>query len=140
MFEDIQDAAGHANSSTTGPYDARGYDPERSGSLFLDYSRASQAPICGGGSMAIRIPISARARKYGYIIWAKKQDEDVRKLLPNQEGVTVVFEDSDLGKKRVDWKYRRISVGPSQTRRLDLRASSFELSSPADGRLEVKCL
>ena len=90
--------------------------------------------------MAIRIPISARARKYGYVIWPKKQDEDVRKLLPNQEGVTVVFEDSDLGKKRVDWKYRRISVGPSQTRRLDPGASTFELSSPADGRLEVKCL
>jgi hypothetical protein len=90
--------------------------------------------------MAICIPISARARKYGYVIWTKKQDDDVRKLLDNREVVTVVFEDADLGKKRVDWRYRRISVGPSQTRQLDPQTLSFELSSPADGRLEVRCL
>lgn len=36
-FEDVQDAAGHANPSTTRLYDKRGYDPEKSASFFANY-------------------------------------------------------------------------------------------------------
>jgi site-specific recombinase XerD len=36
-FEDVQDAAGHANPSTTRLYDRRGYDPEKSASFFANY-------------------------------------------------------------------------------------------------------
>ena len=37
-FEDVQDAAGHANPSTTKQYDKRGYDPKKSASFFANYS------------------------------------------------------------------------------------------------------
>ncbi len=36
-FEDVQDAAGHANPSTTRLYDKRGYDPEKSASYLAYY-------------------------------------------------------------------------------------------------------
>lgn len=36
-FEDVQDAAGHANLSTTRLYDKRGYYPEKSASFFANY-------------------------------------------------------------------------------------------------------
>ena len=85
--------------------------------------------------MAIRIPISKRARKYGYIIWPKSKDDEFRSLLSGEETVTIVFGNADLGKKEVDWKYRRISVGPTQTRQLSLEATSFQLISSAHGRI-----
>ncbi len=36
-MEDVQDAVGHAHSSTTQLYDRRGYNAERSASLFASY-------------------------------------------------------------------------------------------------------
>jgi hypothetical protein len=36
-FEDVQDAAGKPNPSTTRLYDKRGYDPEKSASFFANY-------------------------------------------------------------------------------------------------------
>ena len=36
-LEDVQRAAGHADPSTTKLYDRRGYNPEKSASLFANY-------------------------------------------------------------------------------------------------------
>ena len=87
--------------------------------------------------MTVDIAISDRARKYGYIIWPKKQDDEVRGLLNQQETVNVVFNDAELGERRVDWKYRRISVGPSHTRPLRESPSSFRLTCPSTGQLSI---
>ena len=46
--------------------------------------------------MLVRIPISERARRYGYVIWPKSQDDDIRKLLPSQEVVLVIFDNTNL--------------------------------------------
>ena len=35
--EEVQDASGHANPSTTRLYDRRGFDPEKSASFFANY-------------------------------------------------------------------------------------------------------
>lgn len=89
--------------------------------------------------MVVRIPISERARRYGYVIWPKSQDDEVKKLIPDQEIIVVSFDNRDLGKKRVDWKYRRISVGSSHTRTLGKEISDFELRSPTSGCLQISC-
>jgi site-specific recombinase XerD len=36
-LEDVQEAAGHADASTTKLYDRRGYNPERAASFFACY-------------------------------------------------------------------------------------------------------
>ena len=90
--------------------------------------------------MSVRIPISNRARTYGYVIWPKKLEHDMRGVLPDEESVHVVFNCEDLGRRRIDWKYCRISVGPSHTRCLSDGVSTFELSSPRRGLLQVDCV
>lgn len=89
--------------------------------------------------MTISIPISERARKYGYVIWPKKLDSQIQELLSGRETVDVVFQNTDVGQRRIGWKYHRISIGPSHTRGLDPKIRNFELTSPRDGRLEVTC-
>jgi len=89
--------------------------------------------------MAIEIPISNRARQYGYIFWAKTMDPEVKKFLGKREKVDVWFEDSNIGTKNVDWKYRRISVGHRQTRRLSAKVSSFQLRFDKKGVLRINC-
>jgi integrase/recombinase XerD len=36
-LEDVQEAAGHADPSTTKLYDRRGYNPEKSAAFFANY-------------------------------------------------------------------------------------------------------
>jgi hypothetical protein len=89
--------------------------------------------------VSVTIDITDRARQYGYIIWPKKHEADVRATLGERDFVRVHFNGTDLGKKRVDWKYRRISVGPSQTRTLSPDLSAFRLSAGPADTLQVAC-
>lgn len=88
--------------------------------------------------MEVRIPISERARKYGYIIWPKRLDEALKDLLgEDTESAEVVFDGTILGRKRIDWKHRRISVGPSRTASIDAGVSEYELASSRVGHIDV---
>lgn len=88
--------------------------------------------------MSLTIPISPRARRFGYIIWPKRMQEEVRGVLGDVERVAVVFHGRELGERRIDWKYSRISVGRSNTRDLVPGASSFGLRLVDDGKLLVE--
>ena len=73
------------------------------------------------------LPISDRARRYGYLIWPKSADEEVHALMAGAQTVEVVFNGSDLGEKRVDWRHRRISIGPRKTQSVSTTAKSFHI-------------
>jgi len=74
----------------------------------------------------VEIPITERARRYGYLIWRKKQDGEVRALL-GEVGCVAICGAVEQQAKRVDWKQRRISVTYSFTRGLPGSASKFLL-------------
>lgn len=87
----------------------------------------------------VRVTISERARRYGYLIWPKTLDDAVGQELGARATVSVVLEGKTLGEKRVDWGNRRISLGPKQTRNLPPTATTFEVSLSRDGMLVVRC-
>ncbi|MDD5129729.1 MAG: hypothetical protein PHS66_01560 [Candidatus Omnitrophica bacterium] len=89
--------------------------------------------------MAFTIPILNRARKWGYIIWKQKRDPDIKKLLNDADEILVNFEGQDLGKKRIDWKYRRISFGWRYTRKIPLNEKCYVLEISRGKGLSVKC-
>jgi hypothetical protein len=89
--------------------------------------------------MAIIVPISEPARRYGYVYWPVKMDEKLRQLLRKRESVDVVFEEKAIGEKRIDWQHRRISVGWKQTRALAKELKAFRLTIGSDGRLRIRC-
>jgi hypothetical protein len=84
------------------------------------------------------VPISPRARKYGYVIWPSRLDQDMRSLLGEAQTAQLIFEGHERGTKKVDWSRRRISVGSSQTRKLTETAKEFVLVSN-NGKLFVSC-
>lgn len=90
--------------------------------------------------MLAEVTISERARKYGYIIWPKRLDAVVKEILGTSETVEIVFENEHLGAKRVDWKHRRISVGPNRTRVLGSSTSTFRLTGGKGKPVTVTCL
>lgn len=83
------------------------------------------------------IPISKRARAYGYVFWPASEDPAVSRLLEGHDAVEVEFCGTSVGRKAVDRKHRRISVGRRRTSQLEARVTSFRLRMLPGGVLEV---
>ena len=73
------------------------------------------------------VPISDRARRWGYLIWPHAMDAEMHTLLGDAASVAVRFGEAELGSKTVDWMRRRISLGPRRTRAIPDPASTFVL-------------
>ena len=89
--------------------------------------------------MSIIIPIYERSRKYGYVFWKKQMDTKVESFLGNIDKAEIWFENSFLGEKKIDWKFRRISVGYVRTRALSNKVSDFLLKFDKKGVLKITC-
>lgn len=90
--------------------------------------------------MAYEIPISARAKRFGYLFWRAKENERMEKLLGSAKSIGIWFNNSYLGTKQIDWKYHRISIGYARTRDLDETVTQFRLSIRPDGALRIQCI
>lgn len=88
---------------------------------------------------ALQIPITERARKYGYIYWPASMDAQIVEFLQSKKAVTIVYEGAEHGKKNVDWPHRRISIGYRWTRSISEEADWFVLSWDNSKRLKVTC-
>ena len=75
----------------------------------------------------MRLKITKSARKFGYIIWSKRKDDDIKKLINNNEKIFVRLNGFMLGEKKVDWKYHRISLGYNFTRGLPEEANYYDM-------------
>ncbi len=86
----------------------------------------------------IEIPISERARKYGYVFWHAKNDEVVNSFFKNADVIAVVFDGAKLGEKKIDFKLRRFSVGWRWTRQLPKSVKNFVLTRTGD-QINIIC-
>lgn len=87
--------------------------------------------------MPVRVPFTQRARKYGYLYWPSELDEEIKGLLGARKSLGVWLDKSYLGVKRIDWEYRRISLGWSRTRTQPSSAATFRINLNSDGTLKV---
>ena len=60
--------------------------------------------------MTLRIAIKKRDIDYGLFTWRRSDDFEVKTLLANQESILVKYK-GKVSAKKVDYKYRRFSVG-----------------------------
>ena len=89
--------------------------------------------------MGLKVPITNRARQYGYFIWPAKQDEEIKRVFRGVSKIDVWFESSYLGEKNIDWRNRRVSLGPRQTRSVAPESSVYLLTRRKDGSFGIKC-
>ena len=87
----------------------------------------------------ITIPITVRSRRYGYIYWSAKTDERIEAFLGSKESARLMFQGADHGLKKIDYKYRRISIGWKWTRQLPESVEDFVLSWKDNKTLDVVC-
>jgi hypothetical protein len=71
------------------------------------------------------IPLTNTGRKYGYITWRKKYDENIKAIIGNSSYVNLIFNDSYQKRKAVDWKRRRIGITWTLTRNLSSKLSEI---------------
>jgi len=90
-------------------------------------------------SLMVEVTITERARRFGYIFWPFRQDQEMATLLGERSAVEVVFMNADHGKKKIDWRYRRISIGWRWTRPLPESKKVFVLKMSKPNTLEIQC-
>jgi hypothetical protein len=89
--------------------------------------------------MELKIEITDRARKYGYLYWTAPMDAEIKSFFGSIQKIDVWFNDSFLGIKNIDFTYRRISIGWKQTRALPKSNKNFVLSLDGQNNLRVLC-
>jgi hypothetical protein len=83
------------------------------------------------------LPLTDTGRKYGYIIWPKGRDTEVRQVLAQADEVILILPGGAQKKARVDWKHHRVSVGYSVTRALPAETRRVTLSLESSGSTRV---
>jgi len=66
-----------------------------------------------------------------------KLDDETAPLLAGVECGRVMLNGTDLGEKRVDWRYRRISLGPRRTGAVDPEHDTLRVSRASDGPIVI---
>jgi len=85
----------------------------------------------------LSLPLTDTGRKYGYIIWPKGKDAEVRQVIGHTDEVPLLLPGGVTKSARVDWKHHRVSVGYSVTRALPPETKRVMLSKEGPGRMKV---
>ena len=64
------------------------------------------------------IPLSNTGRKYWYITWKKKYDDEMKIVFGKRSFVNLKFDNSYQKRKAIDWKRKRIAITWTLTRNL----------------------
>ena len=87
----------------------------------------------------VEVKITERARRFGYVFWTFRQDDEMAKLLGDRNAVDLVFMNASHGHKNVDRRYRRISIGARWTKPLPESKKVFVLKMLKPNTLEIQC-
>ena len=86
--------------------------------------------------MSINLPLTERARRFGYVFWPKYRESEIRDVIGEGPIISVSAGGGPPRNLTVQWKYARIAVGKSWTNSLPQTADTFRLTS-RDGVIYV---
>jgi len=85
--------------------------------------------------MSIKIEIKKRNKDYGLLSWSKEQDFEVMTLFNKSDYLTFVVDNGKPKRKKISYKYRRISIG-KKTMENNSKSKLFVLSK-SNGNIKV---
>lgn len=75
----------------------------------------------------IILPLTKIGRKYGYIMWKKKHDSEVKEIFGNNKYIDLSIGEILQKRKRIDWDHRRIGITYTLTRGLRNSVSKIQI-------------
>lgn len=60
----------------------------------------------------MKLTIKINTRKYGYITWGKSELRELEEFFKKRPGFNVWLNKKFIGRKKVNYKYNRLSIGP----------------------------
>lgn len=79
--------------------------------------------------MTLTLPLTERARKFGYVIWPKSREAEVRAVVGTGPVLRVAVGSDAPRNLTVQWKYARIAVGTKWTHTLPATATTVKITS-----------
>ena len=73
------------------------------------------------------IPFGNIARKYGYITWRKRQDNEIKDFLGKKKFINLHYDNDVLNNKNIDWNRRRIPITYTVTRSVPQSAKMIKI-------------
>lgn len=70
-------------------------------------------------------------------MWYKREDPLIRELIGDQAEVSLYFNGSFMGSKKIDWKNRRISIGYKWTRMIPDDHLNYVVSVEGNNKMHV---
>jgi hypothetical protein len=77
------------------------------------------------------LPLTKTARRYGYITWREKHDDEMHSILGSSNAVNLIIGDTLKREKAIDWKRRRIGITYTFTRSLPSDIKNIRLRKEA---------
>jgi len=86
----------------------------------------------------VKLPFTKTGRKYGYIMWKKKNDEVIKNLFGDKKSIDLKFNSILQIKKNIDWKRRRIGITYKLTRSISKKFTVLRLQQINDNLFKVE--
>jgi|TARA_B100000315_G_C14157928_1_gene398706 hypothetical protein len=83
------------------------------------------------------LPFNNTAREYGYIMWRKKHDSEVKAFFGKKDFIDIHFDNAIQKKKRIDWHRRRIAITYTLTRSISGSATKIKIERCGKGKINV---
>jgi hypothetical protein len=100
---------------------------------------ASSKPTDSGRTKGaeMMVPISPRSRKWGYVFWPKFREDEAKKLFVSTDYVTIKIPIEPEKRMRIQWKYCRVYIGTSWSKRIPESHTTFQMIRTRSGTIEV---
>ncbi len=85
--------------------------------------------------MQISLEIKKRNRDFGIITWPYAYDFEIKTMFDQQEIIDIEFGNKNFIRRKVSYKYRRISIGKKRLQSLD-KKKNFILTKNKD-RIQI---
>jgi len=85
----------------------------------------------------ILLSLSNTARKYGYVIWHKVDDEKMKSILGMREYINIKIGNVIQKNKHVDWKRRRLGITYTATRNIAARYRNIFVKYITDDLISI---
>lgn len=85
----------------------------------------------------VKLPLTKTGRKYGYIMWKKRNDDEIKNLFDGKKSIDLKFTSILQKKKNIDWKRRRIGITYRLTRSIAKEFTCLKLYRIGDNLVKV---
>jgi hypothetical protein len=83
------------------------------------------------------LPFTNTSREYGYIMWAKERDDEIKAFFCKNDFIDINFKNVIQKQKRVDWNKRRVAITYTLTRSIPTSSTKIKMKRIGKNKFNI---